>query len=150
MRYSAFSLLKNALNGNKDWKPAWRKPDPKPAYDVVIIGGGHGSATAYYSAKEHGIRNIAVVEKGWLGSGNIGRNTTAVRSNYLSTENQHFYEASMMLWETMSHDLNYNVMFSQRGVVNLAHNSPQLDVYIRRGNQMRLNGIDCESLNPKQ
>jgi methylglutamate dehydrogenase subunit A len=150
MRYSAFNLIKNALNGNKDWKPAWRKPAPKPSYDVVIIGGGHGLSTAYYLAKEHGIRNIAVVEKGWLGSGNIGRNTTAIRSNYLLTENQHFYEASMKMWETLSQDLNYNVMFSQRGVVNLAHTLPQLDVYARRGNQMRLNGIDCELMSPQQ
>ena len=100
--YSAFSLLKNALTGNRDWKPVWRKPDPKPAYDVIIIGGGgHGLSTAFYLAKEHGITNVAVVEKGWLGSGNVGRNTTAVRSNYLLPENHRFYEHSMKLWENL-------------------------------------------------
>ena len=143
--YSVFSLLKNALSGNTGWKEVWRKPEPKPSYDVIIIGGGgHGLSTAYYLAREFGITNVAVVEKGWLGSGNVGRNTTAIRSNYLLPENQHFYELSMKMWETLSHELNYNVMFSQRGVLNLAHSLPQLDVYARRGNAMRLNGIDAE------
>ena len=147
--YSAFSLLKNAFSGNRDWKPAWRKPDPKPSYDVIIVGGGgHGLSTAYYLAKEHGITNVAVVEKGWLGSGNVGRNTTAVRSNYLLPENFRFYEHSMKMWEGLSHDLNYNVMFSQRGVINLAHTPAQLDEYARRGNAMRLEGIDAELLSP--
>ncbi|MBZ9858297.1 sarcosine oxidase subunit beta [Mesorhizobium sp. CA12] len=143
--YSAFSLLKNALTGNKDWKPAWRKPDPKASYDVIVIGGGgHGLSTAYYLAKEHGITNVAVLEKGWLGSGNVGRNTTAVRSNYLLPQNTRFYEHSMKLWENLSHDLNYNVMFSQRGCLNLAHTPAQLDDYARRGNAMRHLGVDAE------
>ena len=142
--YSALSLLRNALSGNRDWKPAWRKPSPKPAYDVVIIGGGgHGLSTAYYLAKEHGISNVAVVEKGWLGSGNIGRNTTIVRSNYLLPDSIRFYEHSMRLWENLSHDLNFNVMFSQRGILNLAHTPAQADDYIRRGNAMRHGGGDA-------
>ncbi|TIM12315.1 MAG: sarcosine oxidase subunit beta [Mesorhizobium sp.] len=143
--YSAFSLLKNSLTGNKDWKPAWRKPDPKASYDVIVIGGGgHGLSTAYYLAKEHGITNVAVLEKGWLGSGNVGRNTTAVRSNYLLPANTRFYEHSMKLWENLSHDLNYNVMFSQRGCLNLAHTPAQLDDFARRGNAMRHLGVDAE------
>ncbi|WP_192255798.1 sarcosine oxidase subunit beta [Mesorhizobium silamurunense] len=143
--YSAFSLLKNALRGNQDWTPAWRKPDPKASYDVIVIGGGgHGLSTAYYLAKEHGITNVAVLEKGWLGSGNVGRNTTAVRSNYLLPQNTRFYEHSMKLWENLSHDLNYNVMFSQRGCLNLAHTPAQLDDYARRGNAMRHLGVDAE------
>ncbi|RWA96287.1 sarcosine oxidase subunit beta [Mesorhizobium sp.] len=143
--YSAFSLLKNALTGNQDWKPAWRKPDPKASYDVIVIGGGgHGLSTAYYLAKEHGITNVAVLEKGWLGSGNVGRNTTAVRSNYLLPQNTRFYEHSMKMWENLSHDLNYNVMFSQRGCLNLAHTPAQLDDYARRGNAMRHLGVDAE------
>ena len=149
--YSALSLLKNALNGNRDWKPAWRKPDPKPAYDVIIIGGGgHGLSTAYYLASQHGITNVAVVEKGWLGSGNVGRNTTAVRSNYLLPENHRFYEYSMKLWENLSHELNYNVMFSQRGCLNLAHTPGQLDEYVRRGNALRHEGIDSELMSVEQ
>ncbi|MDP3898909.1 MAG: sarcosine oxidase subunit beta family protein [Mesorhizobium sp.] len=147
--YSVFSLLKNAVSGNRDWKPAWRKPDPKPEYDVIIVGGGgHGLATAYYLAKEHGITNVAVVEKGWLGQGNIGRNTTIVRSNYMLPDNTHFYEHSMKLWENLSHELNFNVMFSQRGILNLAHTPSQLDDYARRGNAMRHCGVDAELLRP--
>ncbi|RUU14418.1 sarcosine oxidase subunit beta [Mesorhizobium sp. USDA-HM6] len=149
--YSAFSLIKNALTGNQDWKPAWRKPDPKASYDVIVIGGGgHGLSTAYYLAKEHGITNVAVLEKGWLGSGNVGRNTTAVRSNYLLPQNTRFYEHSMKLWENLSHDLNYNVMFSQRGCLNLAHTPAQLDDYARRGNAMRHLGVDAELMNVDQ
>ncbi|AZO23115.1 MULTISPECIES: sarcosine oxidase subunit beta [unclassified Mesorhizobium] len=149
--YSAFSLLKNALTGNKDWKPAWRKPAPKASYDVIVIGGGgHGLSTAYYLAKEHGITNVAVLEKGWLGSGNVGRNTTAVRSNYLLPQNTRFYEHSMKLWENLSHDLNYNVMFSQRGCLNLAHTPAQLDDYARRGNAMRHLGVDAELMSIDQ
>ncbi|MDX8434916.1 MULTISPECIES: sarcosine oxidase subunit beta [Mesorhizobium] len=149
--YSAFSLLKNALSGNQDWKPAWRKPDPKASYDVIVIGGGgHGLSTAYYLAKEHGITNVAVLEKGWLGSGNVGRNTTAVRSNYLLPSNTRFYEHSMKLWENLSHDLNYNVMFSQRGCLNLAHTPAQFDDYARRGNAMRHLGVDAELMTVDQ
>ena len=143
--YSAFSLLKNALSGNRNWTPAWRKATPKPAYDVIVVGGGgHGLATAYYLAREHGIARVAVLEKGWLGSGNVGRNTTIVRSNYLLPDNIRFYEHSMKLWERLSHDLNYNVMFSQRGILNLAHTPGQLDDFARRGNAMRHEGVDAE------
>ncbi|AMS41908.1 sarcosine oxidase subunit beta [Aminobacter sp. Y103A] len=149
--YSAFSLLKNALSGNRDWKPAWRKPSPKASYDVIVIGGGgHGLSTAYYLAKEFGITNVAVLEKGYLGSGNVGRNTTAVRSNYLLPQNTRFYEHSMKMWENLSHDLNYNVMFSQRGVLNLAHTPGQLDDLARKGNAMRHLGVDAELMTPAE
>ncbi len=151
MRYSALAILKNALGGNKDWSPAWRKPEPKASYDVIIIGGGgHGLSTAYYLASVHGITNIAVVEKGYLGSGNIGRNTTIVRSNYRLTPNTQFYEKSMELWRELSHSLNYNVMFSPRGVLNLACTPSQMDVFAERGNQMRLMGVKSELLTRDQ
>jgi methylglutamate dehydrogenase subunit A len=122
LKYSFLSIVKNAFSGHKNWQPAWRAPEPKPDYDIVIVGGGgHGLATAYYLAKEHGLRNIAVLEKGWLGSGNIGRNTTIIRSNYMLPGNNPFYELSMKLWEGLEQDFNFNAMVSQRGVLNLCH-----------------------------
>ena len=146
-KYSAYRLLREALRGHRGWERAWRDPEPQPNYDVVVVGGGgHGLATAYYLAKLHECRHVAVLEKGWIGGGNTGRNTTIVRSNYLLPENAHFYEHSMKLWEGLSQDLNFNVMFSQRGVLNLAHSDGQMDAYARRGNAMRLNGIDADLL----
>ncbi len=143
VRYSLFSLLKNTLSGHRNWTPAWREPEPKKSYDVVIVGGGHGLATAYYLAKEHGVTNVAVVEKGWLGSGNIGRNTTIIRSNYMLPENNPFYEWSMKLWERFEQEFNFNAMVSQRGVLNLCHSDAQYDAFARRGNAMRIDGVDA-------
>src|SRR6202790_1463540 len=117
MRYSGFRLLAQALSGNTGWQAGWREPSPNPAYDVVVIGGGgHGLATAYYLAREHGITDVAVLEKAWIGGGNVGRNTTIVRSNYLLPGNIPLYELSMKLWEGLERDFNYNAMISQRGV----------------------------------
>ena len=142
-KYSIFSIAKNALNGHKDWPKMWRSPEPREFYDVIIIGGGgHGLGTAYYLAKEHGLKNIAVIEKGWLGGGNTGRNTTIIRSNYLWDDSAHLYEHSLKLWENLSSDLNYNVMFSQRGVMNLAHNEHDIKEIKRRISANNLNGID--------
>jgi sarcosine oxidase subunit beta len=150
MRFSAFSLARQALTGNRGWTPHWRDAQPKAAYDTVIVGGGgHGLATAHYLAKEHGITDAAVLEKGRIGLGNVGRNTTIVRSNYLLPGNIPLYELSMKLWEGLERDLNYNVMVSQRGVLNLAHSDGQRDAYARRGNAMRLHGVDAELLDAK-
>jgi len=147
MHYSGFRIFKEALTGHKGWGPAWRNPEPKPEYDFVIIGGGgHGLATAYYLAKEYSQSRIAVLEKGWIGGGNVGRNTTIVRSNYLLAGNEPFYEYSMKLWEGLEQDFNYNAMVSQRGILNLFHSDPQRDSFIRRGNAMLLHGADAEIL----
>ena len=147
MRYSGFKVIKEALTGHKGWKPAWRDPAPQKEYDFVIVGGGgHGLATAYYLAKEFGKSRIAVLEKSWIGGGNVGRNTTIIRSNYLLDGNEPFYEFSMKLWEGLEQDFNYNAMVSQRGILNLCHTDAQRDAYRRRGNAMRLNGVDAELL----
>ena len=149
--YSIFSLVRNALNYHEGWPRAWRSPDPKPAYDVIIVGGGgHGLATAYYLAKEHGISNVAVLEKGWLGGGNTGRNTTIIRSNYLWDESAAIYEKSLVLYESLSRELNFNLMVSQRGVLNLAHNLHDMRELARRVAAIKLNGIDSEILTPAE
>jgi len=149
-RYSALSLARHALTG-APWSRAWRAAAPKAKYDVIIIGGGgHGLATAYYLAANHGITRVAVVERAYIGSGNVGRNTTLVRSNYMMPGNTEFFEHSLKLWEGLSHELNYNVMLSQRGQIVLAHGPAQLDVLARKGNIMRLNGIDAELLDRGQ
>lgn len=146
-RHSVFRLAVEALTGNRGWEQAWRKATPKPEYDVIIVGGGgHGVATAYYLARNHQVGRIAVLERGPVGSGNVGRNTTIVRSNYMLDRTVPFYEFSLKLWEGLSHDLNFNVMFSSRGVINLAHTPAQIDVFARRANSMMLNGIDAELL----
>lgn len=151
MRFNVFNLAKNALSAHRNWPEQWRFPEPKAAYDVIIIGaGGHGLGTAYYLAKEHGIRNIAVLEKGWLGGGNTGRNTTIIRSNYLWEESQGLYEHSVKLWENLSQELNYNVMYSARGVMMLAHTVHDIQVFKRHVHANRLQGIDNEWLTPQQ
>jgi sarcosine oxidase subunit beta len=147
MRYSGFRVIGQALTGHKGWRPVWRDPDPQPAYDYVIVGGGgHGLATAYYLAKEFRQARIAVVEKGYLGGGNVGRNTTIIRSNYLLDGNQPFYEFSLKLWEGLEQDFNYNAMVSQRGIINLIHTDAQRDAFTRRANAMILHGADAEML----
>ena len=147
MRYSGFRVIKEALTGHKGWGPAWRDAEPAAAYDIIVIGGGgHGLATAYYLAKEFHQSRIAVLEKGWIGGGNVGRNTTIIRSNYLLPGNEPFYEFSLKLWEGLEQDINYNAMVSQRGVLNLYHTDGQRDAYVRRGNAMILNGADAELL----
>ena len=143
-KYSVFSLIKNAFSDHMNWDVAWKDPTPKKEYDVIIIGGGgHGLATAYYLAKEHKITNVAIIEKGWIGGGNVGRNTTIVRSNFMYDANGRFNEFGMDLWRNLSQELNFNVMFSPRGIINLAHSDAQMNAYARRGNSMRLNGIDA-------
>ena len=147
-KYSVFSLVKNALSYHENWQPAWRSPKPKKEYDAIIVGGGgHGLTTAYYLAKNHGLTNIAVIEKGWIGGGNTGRNTTIIRSNYLWDQSAALYEHALKLWEGMSQELNYNVMFSQRGVMNVAHTLHDVRELKRRWHANRLNDIDCEWLN---
>ena len=144
MRFSGLRILKEGLTGNRGWGAHWRDPEPKPAYDIVIIGGGgHGLATAYYLAAEHGLRNIAVLEKGYIGGGNVGRNTTIVRANYVMPGNSEFYSHSLKLWEGLEETLNYNVMHSQRGIINLFHSDGQRDYAARRGNAMVNQGDDA-------
>jgi len=149
--YSGFRVIKEALTGHKGWKPAWRDPEPQKSYDFIIIGGGgHGLATAYYLAKEFRQSRIAVLEKGYLGGGNVGRNTTIIRSNYLLDGNEPFYEFSLKLWEGLEQDFNFNAMVSQRGILNLYHSDAQRDAYTRRGNAMILHGADAELLDREQ
>ena len=144
MRFSALKVLTEGLTGNKGWTPHWREREPKNEYDIIVVGaGGHGLATAYYLSKKYGQKNIAVLEKGWLGGGNIGRNTTIVRSNYMLPENNPFYEHAMKLWENLEQELNYNAMMSQRGILNLGHSDAQRDAYARRGNAMLMSGADA-------
>ena len=150
-KYSAFSLLKNAITQHKQWPKSWRSPEPKPAYDVVIIGGGgQGLATAYYLAKKHGITNIAILEKGWLGGGNTGRNTTVVRSNYFYPESTRFFDHSLKLYEGLADELNYNIMLSQIGMLTLAHSRHEMDSLRRWSTSMQVQGVDSEFLNRDQ
>ncbi|MDE4303064.1 sarcosine oxidase subunit beta family protein [Phaeobacter gallaeciensis] len=147
MRFSGWRVLKEGLTGNKGWRPHWRDPEPKREYDVIIIGGGgHGLATAYYLAAEHGITNVAVLERGYIGGGNVGRNTTIVRANYYLPGNSEFYSHSLRLWESLEQELNYNAMMSQRGIINLFHNDGQRDAIVRRGNSIVNQGDDAELL----
>ena len=147
MRYSALALVRGALSAHRHWAPVWRSPEPKPSYDIVIVGGGgHGLATAYYLAKNHGITNVAVLERGWLGGGNTGRNTTIVRSNYLYPESARLYDFALKLYERLSRELNFNVMLSQRGLIDLAHSRHDLDSMARWVNAMHMNGVDAELL----
>ena len=150
-KYSVFSLIKNALSQHENWQQAWGNPEPKKEYEAIIVGGGgHGLATAYYLAKKHNLKNIAVLEKGWIGGGNTGRNTTIIRSNYLWDASAGLYDHALKLWENLSQELNYNVMFSQRGVMNLAHNLRDVRDLKRRTHANRLNGIDAVWLNTEE
>jgi sarcosine oxidase subunit beta len=151
VKFSAFSLAREALRGHTGWQPQWRSPEPKASYDIVIVGaGGHGLATAYYLAKEHGIRSIAVLDKGWLGGGNTARNTTIIRSNYLFAESAALYDHALKLWESLSQELNYNVMFSPRGVMMLAHTVHDVQVFMRHVYANRAAGVDNEWLTPEE
>jgi len=150
-RFSALTLLRQAFGAHEGWRPQWRSPEPKSSYDAVIVGGGgHGLATAYYLAAEHGLANVAVLEKGWIGGGNTGRNTTVIRSNYLFDESAVLYDHAVKLWERLSQALNYNVMFSQRGVLMLAHNVHDRQSLKRHVHANRLNGVDNEWLTAGQ
>ncbi|HEX7011525.1 MAG TPA: sarcosine oxidase subunit beta family protein [Steroidobacteraceae bacterium] len=150
-RYSFWSLLSAAMGGHRRWRQAWRSPEPRSSYDVVIVGaGGHGLATAYYLARKHGIRNVAVLEKGWLGGGNTGRNTQVTRSNYFWPESAAFYEHSLKLYEGLSRELNFNVMLSQRGILTLAHSHHELESLRRWANAIQVNGIDSELMSPEE
>ena len=145
--YSALSLFKEGLANQKGWQPAWRSPEPKSRYDAIIIGGGgHGLATAYYLAKMHGVTNVAVIEKGWLGGGNTGRNTTTIRSNYFYPESADLYDYSMKLYEGLSKELNYNIMFSQHGVLTMVHSRGEMEIAARLVNAMQINGVDADLL----
>jgi sarcosine oxidase, subunit beta len=150
-RFSGFSLFRRGLSGHRDWQPQWRKPEPKPAYDAIIVGGGgHGLGAAYYLAKEHGLTNVAVLEKGWIGGGNTGRNTTIIRSNYLRDESAALYDHALKMWEGLSQDLNYNVMFSPRGVLMLTHTVHDVQVFKRHVHANRANGVDNAWLTPEE
>ena len=149
MKFSAFALARNAISGHRNWERQWRSPEPKKSYDVIVVGaGGHGLATAYYLAAKHGLTNIAVVEKGWLGGGNTGRNTTIIRSNYLFDESAALYNHALGLWKDLSQELNYNIMFSPRGVMMLAHSVHDVQVFKRHVHANRLNGVDNDWLEP--
>ncbi|WP_306152448.1 sarcosine oxidase subunit beta family protein [Roseovarius sp. MMSF_3281] len=150
-RYSAFSLAAEGLRGHRGWTPAWRKAKPQPAYDAIIVGGGgHGLASAYYLAKNHGLRRVAVLEKGWVGGGNTGRNTTAVRSNYFYPESVALYDLALRLYEGLSKDLNFNVMLSQRGMLIAAHTPMQMEICTRIANAMQINGVDGELMGAEE
>jgi sarcosine oxidase subunit beta len=150
-RYNIFTVLSNALRGNRQWRPLWRSPEPKRAYDVIVIGGGgHGLATAYFLARYHGVRNVAVLEKGWLGGGNSGRNTQVTRSNYFYPASTNFFDRSLKLYESLSRELNFNVMLSQRGIVAVASSDHELELARRWSNAIYLNGVDAQMLTPAE